>query len=180
MFVLALTTVVTNSNDTSLFQDCCCTPIAMSRQAPVPFDDEAYEYVLIGCTDSYPTNHAVWEPLSWNNVRLPIVVRYCNKRFFEVDMEDLTIDIDRSNPDPAYLYKTLLSRTSPDIMLVRKLQRVSLVVTLDYQFLLGVGTSSWSLLRVTATGLSGAIIHTMDFRKTVAQNMRLSVILEYT
>ena len=164
--------------------------IAMSRLMPVPIDDEAYEYVMIGATGSYPTNHAVWEPLSANNVRRlngnDLCVRLStgdpnsNKRFFEVDMEDLTIDIDRSNHDPAYLYKTLLSRTSPYIMLVRKLQRVSLVVTLDYQFLLGVGTSSWSLLRVTATGLSGAIIHTMDFRKTVAQNMRLSVILEYT
>jgi len=170
---------MTDSNDTSLFQDCCCTPIAMSRQAPVPFDDEAYEYVIIGCTDSYPTNHAVWETFSANNACLPTGVRHFNKRFFEVDMEDLTIDIDRSNPDPAYLYKTLFSSTSSQIMLVRKLQRVSFVVTLDYHFLLGVGTSSWSLLKVTATGLSGVIIHTIDFRKTVAQKMRLSVILEY-
>ena len=151
----------------------------MSRRTPVPFDDEAYEYVMIGGTDSYPTNHAVWEPISATNARLPTAVRHSNKRFFEVDMEDLTIDFDRSNRDPAYLYKTLLSRTSPYIMLVRKFQRVSLVVTLDYQFILGVGTSPWSLLKVTATGLSGAIIHTMDFDKTVAQKLRFSVILEY-
>jgi hypothetical protein len=163
-------------------------PIAMSRQMPVPVDVEAYEYVMIGGTDSYPTSKAVWEPLSANNVRRlngnDLCVRLStgdpdsNKRFFEVDMEHLTIVIDRSNPDPAFLYKTLLSRTSPYIMLVRKFQRVSLVVTLDYQILHGVGTSTWSLVKVTATGLSGAIIHTMDFDKTVAGKVRYSVILQ--
>ena len=156
---------------------------------PVSFDVEAYEYVMVVGTISYSTRNAHWKPLTANDVerlngnalcvRLPTAVRHSNKRFFEVDMEDLTIDFDRSNRDPAYLYKTLLSRTSPYIMLVRKFQRVSLVVTLDYQFILGVGTSPWSLLKVTATGLSGAIIHTMDFDKTVAQKLRFSVILEY-
>jgi hypothetical protein len=54
-------------------------------------------------------------------------------------------------------------------MLVRKFQRV----------LHGVGTSSWSLVKVIATGLSGAIIHSMDFAKTFSEKLSYSVILLY-
>lgn len=155
----------------------------------VPFDAEAYEYVMIVGTDSYPTSNSDWNPLSANNVQRLIGDDRCvrvstggphsNKLFFEVDMEDVTIVIDRLNRDPAYLHKTLLSRTSPYIMLVRKFQPVSLVVALDYEILHGVGTSSWSLVKVTATGLSGAILQTMDFVKTVAEKVEYSVILKH-
>ena len=160
----------------------------MSRQMSVPFDVEAYEYVIIAGTDSYPTSNSDWNPPSANNVQRlngdDLCVRVSTggpdsiKRFFEVDMEDLTIVVDRFNRDPAYLHKTLLSRTSPYIMLVRKFQRVSLVVALDYEILHGVGTSSWSLVKVTATDLSGAIIHTMDFVLMVAEKLAYSVVLQ--
>ena len=155
----------------------------------VPFDVEAYEYVMIARTDSYPTSNSDWNPLSANNVqrlngddlcvRVSTGCPHSNKLFFEVDLEDLTIVVDRFNRDPAYLHKTLLSKTSPYIMLVRKFRPDSLVVALDYEILHGVGTSSWSLVKVTATGLSGAIIQTMDFVKTVAEKLEYSVILSY-
>jgi hypothetical protein len=164
-------------------------PIAMSRLSPVSFDVDAYEYVMVVGTISYSTSNAQWKPLSANDVQRLNGNDLCvhistggphrNQRFFEVDMEDITTDLDRSSRDSVYLHKTLLSRTSPYIMLVMKFQRVSLVVTLDYQNLHGVGTSSWSLVKVIATGLSGAIIHTMDFAKTFAEKLSYSVILQY-
>ena len=161
----------------------------MSCLMPVSFDVEAYEYVMVVGTISYSTRNAHWKPLTANDVerlngnalcvRMSTGGQHRNQRFFEVDMEDITTDLDRSNRDPVYLHKTLMSRTSPYIMLVRKFQRVSLVVTLDYQILHGVGTASWSLVKVIATGLSGAIIHTMDFAKTFSEKLSYSLILPY-
>jgi cytochrome c oxidase subunit IV len=161
----------------------------MSRLMPVSFDVEAYEYVMVVGIISYSTSNAQWKPLTAIDVQRlngnTLCVRmstggpHRNQRFFEVDMEDITSELDRSNRDPVYLHKTLLSRTSPYIMIVRKFQRVTLVVTLDYQILHGVGTSSWSLVKVIATGLSGAIIHTMDFAKTFSEKLSYSVILPY-
>lgn len=171
---------------------CLCTCLtsilyAMSRQRLALPDVDAYEHALIRSTDSYPTNSKEWSPLSTNNVqrmhervlwaRVPTDSRYINKRFFEVDVEDVTIAFECTNTDPAYLYKIFLS-VSPYIMLVRKLQPVSVVVSLDYAVLYGIGTSSWSLVKVTAFALSGSIINTMDFVGTSSGLVKFSMILD--
>jgi hypothetical protein len=91
----------------------------MSRLIPVSFDVDAYEYVMVVGIISYSTSNAQWKPLSANDVQRlngsDLCVRisrrgpHRNQRFFEVDMEDITTELYRSNRVSVYLHKTLLS-----------------------------------------------------------------------
>jgi hypothetical protein len=157
----------------------------MPRQMPVLGGFDAYEYAIIDMTGSYPTNNEEWKTLSADDVGringtvlwapVPTSDRHANRRFYEVHADEVAIHVDGDNKDPAYLYKILRSVSTQDIMLVRRILPVALVVSLDHTILHVRGTPNLTLVTVTATSLSGEVVHTLDFWVTPSEGVKYSV-----